>query len=104
VIQTIKARQAGAFLALLIGLLASGLIGISSLNGLADEYDAGIDQVTRVAEWGSGLQADVLDLIFAAEGYLATGDRDQKGQFTQLAGRTQDVANRYPSCSLWHDR
>jgi methyl-accepting chemotaxis protein len=95
VIQTIKARQAGAFLTLLLGLLTSGLIGISSLNGLADEYDAGMAQVTRVAEWGSGLQADVLDLIFAGEGYLATGDPGQKQQYSQLAGRTQDVANRY---------
>lgn len=94
-IQTIKARQAGAFLVLLLGLLTSGLFGISSLNGLADEYDAGMAQVTRVAEWGSGLQADVLDLIFAGEGYLATGDPEQKRQYSQLAGRTQDVANRY---------
>ncbi|MGD2216132.1 MAG: methyl-accepting chemotaxis protein [Gemmatimonadales bacterium] len=94
-IHTIKARQAGAFLVLLFGLLASGLIGISSLNGLANEYDAGMTQVTRVAEWGSGLQADVLELIFAADGYLATGDPDQKRQYSQLAGRTQDLANHY---------
>lgn len=94
-IYTIKARQAGAFLVLLFGLLASGLIGISSLNGLSDDFDAAMARVTRVAEMGSGLQADVLDLIFAAEGYLATGDREQKQQYSRLAGRTQDLANRY---------
>jgi methyl-accepting chemotaxis protein len=95
VIQTIRARQAGAFLVLLLGLLAGGVIGVSSLNGLGEEFDTGMAQVGRVAAMSSNLQRDVLELIFAAEGYLATGERDHKQHFAQLAGRIQDVAIRY---------
>lgn len=94
-INTILGRQAGAFLVLLLGLLAAGLLGISSLNGLADEFDSGLSQVEQVTSIGIDLQEDVLDLIFAAEGYLATGRREDKQRFAQLAGRTQDVASRY---------
>jgi methyl-accepting chemotaxis protein len=95
VIHTIKARQAGAFLVLLLGLLAGGLIGIRSLNGLGEEFDVGMKQVARVSNVGSNLQRDVLELIFAAEGYLADGERDQKERFAQLAGRTQGAAKLY---------
>jgi methyl-accepting chemotaxis protein len=95
VIQTIRVRQAGAFLVLLVGLLASGLIAISSLNALAEEFDAGMEQVARVTTMGSNLQRDVLELIFAAEGYLASGERSQKERFAQLAGRTQGTAKLY---------
>ncbi|UCC71608.1 MAG: methyl-accepting chemotaxis protein [Gemmatimonadota bacterium] len=94
-INTIRSRQAGAFLVLLVGLLAAGLIGINSLSGLAEEFDAGMAQVAQAAALGSNLQRDVLELIFAAEGYLTTGDSEHKQRFGQLAGRTQDVAKRY---------
>lgn len=94
-IQTIRARQAGAFLVLLLGMLASGLIGIRSLNRLAEEFDTSMEQVARVTTIGSNLQRDVLELIFAAEGYLASGERNQKERFAQLAGRTQGTAKLY---------
>ncbi len=94
-INTIRGRQAAAFAVLLLGLLAAGLVGIFSLQGLAREFDAGMAQVGEVSEIGTELQNDVLELIFAAEGYLATGDRDYKRRFAVLAGRTQDVAKRY---------
>ncbi|UCC82593.1 MAG: methyl-accepting chemotaxis protein [Gemmatimonadota bacterium] len=94
-IQTIKARQAGALLVLLLGMLASGLIGVRSLNGLAEEFDTGMKQVARVTTMAGNLQRDVLELIFAAEGYLASGERSQKERFAQLAGRTQSTAQLY---------
>ncbi|MEE8191710.1 MAG: methyl-accepting chemotaxis protein [Gemmatimonadales bacterium] len=94
-IKTIRGRQAGAFTVLLLGLLATGLLGISSLNGLSREFDAEMAKVRQVSEIGTDLQRDVLELIFAAEGYLASGSRDSKRRFAELAGRTQDVGKRY---------
>jgi methyl-accepting chemotaxis protein len=52
-------------------------------------------QVRQVAQIGTELQRDVLGLIFAGEGYLASGNADVKQRFTQRAGRTQDVVGRY---------
>jgi methyl-accepting chemotaxis protein len=95
VIRTIKARQAGAFLVLLLGMLGSGLLGVKSLGGLAGEFDTGMSQVARVSTMSSNLQRDVLELVFAAESYLTSGERDQKERFTQLAGRTQGAARLY---------
>lgn len=94
-IKTIRGRQAGAFVVLLLGLLAAGLMGISSLRGLSNDFEAGMGQVRQVAEMGTEVQRDVLELIFAADGYLATGSRESKRRFAELAGRTQDVATRY---------
>ncbi|MGD8868573.1 MAG: methyl-accepting chemotaxis protein, partial [Gemmatimonadales bacterium] len=92
---TIRVRQAAALAVLLAGLLAAGLVGIASLHGLAGEFEDGLAQVTRISEIGTELQSNVLELIFAAEGYLATGDRDYKRRFAELAGRSQDIAKRY---------
>jgi methyl-accepting chemotaxis protein len=52
-------------------------------------------KVRQVSEIGTDLQRDVLELIFAAEGYLASGSRDSKRRFAELAGRTQDLGKRY---------
>jgi methyl-accepting chemotaxis protein len=95
VINTIRGRQAAAFAILLFGLLAAGLVGIRSLQGLSAEFDAEMARVRRVAELGTELQRDVLDQIFAADGYLATGNPEAKRRFAELAGRTQDVAKSY---------
>jgi len=95
VIRTIRGRQTLACAILLLGLLAAGALGISSLNRLSREFDTGMDQVRQVGELGTDLQRDVLELIFAGEGYLASGSRDAKRRFARLAGRTQDVARRY---------
>jgi len=95
VIKTIRARQAGAFTVLLLGLLAAGLLGISSLDGLSREFDAEMAKVRQVSEIGTDLQRGVLELIFAADGYLASGSRDSKRRFAELAGRTQDLGKRY---------
>lgn len=92
---TIRVRQAAVLAVLLAGLLAAGLVGIASLNGLAGDFEEGLAQVSRVSEVGTELQSNVLELIFAAEGYLATGDRDYKRRFAELAGRSQDIAKRY---------
>ena len=94
-IKTIRGRQAGAFAVLLLGLLAAGLLGIQSLKGLSQEFEAGMADARQVSEISTQLQRDVLELIFAAEGYLASGSRDSKRRFADLAGRTQDVATRY---------
>ncbi len=94
-IKTIRARQAGAFTVLLLGLLAAGLLGISSLDGLSREFDAEMAKVRQVSEIGTDLQRGVLELIFAADGYLASGSRDSKRRFAELAGRTQDLGKRY---------
>lgn len=94
-IKTIRGRQTGAFTVLLLGLLATGLLGISSLNGLSREFDAEMAKVRQVSEIGTDLQRDVLELIFAAEGYLASGSRDSKRRFAELAGRTHDLGKRY---------
>ena len=94
-IKTIRGRQVGAFAVLLLGLLAAGLLGIRSLKGLSDEFEAGMADVRQASEIGTQLQRDVLELIFAAEGYLASGSRDSKRRFAELAGRTQGVAARY---------
>jgi len=95
VINTIRVRQAAAFAVLLFGLLGAGLVGTISLNGLAAEFEEGMAQVGRVSEIGAQLQSSVLELMFAAEGYLATGSRDYKQRFAELAGRSQDIANQY---------
>jgi len=95
VIETIRWRQAAAFAILLLGLLGAGLLGINSLKGLTSEFDEGMAQVRRVAEIGTELQRGVLELIFAGEGYLANGSLDTKRRFAQLAGRTQEIAQRY---------
>jgi methyl-accepting chemotaxis protein len=95
VINTIRVRQAAAFAVLLVGLLAAGLVGIASLHGLAGEFESGLSQVRRVSEIGTDLQNNVLELIFAAEGYLATGSREYKRRFAELAGRSQNIAKRY---------
>jgi methyl-accepting chemotaxis protein len=95
VINTIRGRQAAAFATLLLAVLAAGLVGIRSLKGLSAEFDQGMTQVRRVAELGTELQRDVLDLIFAAEGYLANGNPETKRRFAELAGRTQEVAKSY---------
>lgn len=92
---TIRVRQAAAFAVLLIGLLGAGLVGIASLHGLAGEFENGLAQARRVSEIGTDLQTNVLELIFAAEGYLATGNREYKRRFSELAGRSQDIAERY---------
>jgi methyl-accepting chemotaxis protein len=97
VIHTIRGRQTVAFAILLLGLLAAGMLGVSALKGLSRDFDEGMAQVRRVSEIGTQLERDVLDLIFAAEGYLATGSRESKRQFTDLAGRTQEVAKQYRS-------
>jgi methyl-accepting chemotaxis protein len=97
VINTIRVRQAAAFAVLLFGLLGAGLVGTISLNGLAADFEEGMAQVGRVSEIGAELQSNVLELMFAAEGYLATGSRDYKQRFAELAGRSQDIANRYRS-------
>ncbi len=94
-IQTIRWRQAGAFGVLLLGLLAAGFLGTGALRGLSQDVSAGISQAREVADLGSQLQRDVLELIFAGDGYVATGDQDAKQRFSQLAGRTQDVAKSY---------
>ena len=94
-INTIQGRQAIAFTILLLGLLLSGLLGSCSLERLAGEFDEGMQQVRELSATGTKLQRDVLELIFAAEGYLATGDRDAKRRFTQLAGSTQQLAERH---------
>lgn len=94
-IKTIRARQAGAFTVLLLGLLAAGLLGISSLDGLSREFDAEMAKVRQVSDIGTDLQRGVLELIFAADGYLASGSRDSKRRFAELAGRTQDLGKRY---------
>ena len=94
-INTIRIRQAAAFAVLLFGLLGAGLVGIFSLNRLAGEFESGMAQVASVSEIGTELQNNVLELIFAAEGYLATGNRDYKRRFVELAGRSQDIAKRY---------
>ncbi len=96
-INTIRVRQAAAFAVLLFGLLGAGLVGTISLNGLAADFEEGMAQVGRVSEIGAELQSNVLELMFAAEGYLATGSRDYKQRFAELAGRSQDIANRYRS-------
>jgi len=95
VINTIRGRQAGAFTVLLLGLLAAGLLGISSLKGLSREFEEGMADVRQVSEIGSELQRNVLELIFAADGYLASGSRESKRRFAELAGRNQEVAKRY---------
>lgn len=92
---TIRVRQAAAFAVLLVGLLGAGIIGIVSLNRLAGEFEDGMAQAGRVSDIGTQLQNNVLELIFAAEGYLATGSRDYKRRFAELAGRSQDIAKRY---------
>ncbi len=94
-IDTIRGRQAVAFSVLLLGLLAAGFLGISSLKGLSRDFDAGMSRVRRLAEIGTELQRGVLELIFAGEGYLASGSQDAKRRFGDLAGRTQEVARRY---------
>lgn len=94
-IGTIRGRQVVVFSILLLGLLAAGLLGISSLKGLSSDIDDGMTQVRRVSQIGTALQRDVLELIFAAEGYLASGNRESKRRFADLAGRTHDVAKRY---------
>jgi methyl-accepting chemotaxis protein len=95
VITTIRGRQTTAFAILLLGLLAAGLLGIRSLKGLSKEFDAEMARVRKTTELGTELQRDVIELIFAAEGYLVSGSRDQKRRFADLAGRTQEVATRY---------
>lgn len=94
-IRTIRGRQTIACAILLLGLLAAGALGISSLNKLSAEFDAEMDRVRQVGELGTELQRGVLELIFAGEGYLASGSSDAKRRFARLAGRTQDVAKRY---------
>ncbi|NIR44880.1 MAG: methyl-accepting chemotaxis protein [Gemmatimonadetes bacterium] len=92
---TIKARQAIAFSILLLGLLVGGLLGFRSLRWLSEEFQLEMGELERVAEIGNALQRDVLDLIFSAEGYLASGDRQARQRFDELAGRIQEEANRY---------
>ncbi len=94
-IRTIRGRQAVAFSILLLGLLAAGMLGISSLKGLSRDFEAGMTQVRHLAEIGTELERSVLELIFAGEGYLAGGSRESKQRFADLAGRTQEVARRY---------
>ncbi len=92
---TIRGRQAGAFTILLLGLTAAGLLGVSSLRRIAEDFDDGMAQVRNVATIGNQLQRNILELMFAAERYLASGDQDSKLRFVDLAGRTHDVAQRY---------
>lgn len=92
---TIRVRQAAAFAVLLVGLLGAGLVGIASLHGLAGEFESGLAQARRVSEIGTDLQNNVLELIFVAEGYLATGNPEYKRRFDELAGRSQEIAERY---------
>ena len=94
-IDTIRGRQTAAFTILLLGLLAAGLLGSCSLEKLANEFDAGMQQVRDMSATTTKLQRGVLEIIFAGEGYLATGDPEAKRKFTQLAGSTQDEAERY---------
>jgi len=95
VIDTIRGRQAIAYSILLLGLLIAGLLGSFSLDRLAQEFDDGMQQVRQLTATGTELQRHVLELIFAAEGYLATGSPEAKQKFAGMAGRTQDAARRY---------
>lgn len=94
-IDTIRGRQAAAFSILLAGLLASGILGVLSLRRMSRDFDDSLTRVSRTAELGTELQREVLELIFAADGYLATGDREARRRFVELAGRAQDDATRY---------
>ncbi len=96
-IHTIRARQAAAFGILLIGLLAGGLLGYRSLRGLSKEFDEEMSLIRRISIIGNGLQRDVLELIFAGDGYLASGDQGARSRYDELAGQTQELAQAYRS-------
>ncbi len=94
-IDTIRARQYAAFGILLAGLLAGGVLGFISLQRLSRDFDEEMSRMQSVAVIGNQLQRDVLGLIFAGDGYLATGDSSTKALYNDLAGRTQEVAQSY---------
>jgi methyl-accepting chemotaxis protein len=95
VIHTIRGRQAVAFGIFLLGLLGGGILGIRTLRGLSGEFDAGMSRAGQTAELGARLQRDVLQLIFAADRYITSGDIEAKRQFAELAGSVQELARRY---------
>jgi methyl-accepting chemotaxis protein len=95
VIDTIRTRQYAAFGILLLGLLAGGVLGFISLQKLSRDFDDEMSQVQSAAEIGNTLQRDVLELIFAGDGYLASGSRETKDRYTELSGRAQDIARSY---------